>query len=233
MIKMKKIFMLVSIIILIFYFLNPILEKKELRLNTPLLILKKEPNNYYRLYDDYKSEYKYKHLYVDGILKYKNMWVGYIEKCYISNNLDEHGEGLPERYLRSEMGNSGIIIEYIDTEECKNILKNREGYFIVNERGHITYKLSIYDIKRILKINKIKLKNPNYYIQKFGEIEDINEFYFSKDETVRMHQKPSVVKRRAYIIRNASIIVLIIINILLNSKTKLRFTSKFWTTSRK
>lgn len=226
---MKKSYIILSMGIILFYFFNPILEKKELKLNTPLLILKKEPNNYYRLYDNKKNEneYKYKHLYVDGIVKYKNIWIGHIEKCYISSDPDKDGEAFPERYLRSDVGSSDIIIEDIDNEECYHILKNRGGYFYVDEKGNITYKISISDIKKNMKINKIKLKNPNYYIQKFGEKKDINEFYFSNDDTVKMHQKPSIVKKEAYKIRNVLFTILIIISIYLRKK-HIKMEKKLW-----
>ena len=182
------------ILIGLFYHYNPILEYKKLSLNG-ILEISREPNDKYSVTSNGLP------MYVSGIKKYREKWIGDISECYV---LDDHQI---EYYARPKNGNEAELLTILE-EDCDIINKDYAGYFYIDEKGNIEYNLQEKElIEKIQeeagRLNeKIELKDPNYYIQRYGYEKDINESYFSADTWVNITQNPQEVKRRAIMTRN-------------------------------
>lgn len=209
---MKKFIYIVSIGIIMFYYFNPILENKNLVLSKTLSI-EKEPKNYYHILDkqarnkkdselkEYMYLYYLQFVYVDSLLKYKNMWIGYIG----SGECTGEGQLFSGHYIRGiEKGEYPSLYGEMEKDICVWLEKNRNGYFYVLNDGSVKYNLTQKEVEEELniKFENVKFKNPNYYIQKYGKNKDTNEFYFSGDSTESMFQKTKEVKKNAYLTKN-------------------------------
>lgn len=201
---MKKILYMVTVSIVIFFSFHPILENKTLYLSKTLIITK-EPNNYYFLEDkNLKFDKTENQIYVKSLIKYKDIWIGYVGDCWDEKTI------FPGHYLRGkEKGEFPFIKMEINKNMCEWLKKERQGYFYVRTNGTIKYHLTKNELKKELKIKDVILKDPNYYIQKYGKNQDTNEFYFSKDTTKAMFQIPSEVRKKIYTIRNVLFILFI------------------------
>lgn len=177
---MRKFFYLISLLVLVFYYLNPLYENKRLDLSLNQTLYLSDSGDYI-IFDKISERY----LYINLLTKYKNNWIGNILTC---------DDSLSNYYERTD--EETLFISLIEEADC-NFYEEKKGYFLINDKGDIKYNLELKEFNE-----EINLKNPSYYIKRFGKEKGINNIYFSGDSTVSMFQKPSEVKKRVYLIRN-------------------------------
>ena len=186
----------IIIIISIFYFLVPLQENNKLILNSNFEIIK-EPFGVFRVYKIKNIDNDLNFLfYIKGLLKKKDFWIGYIYDC------NEIIDKIPYKELYPLYSGDDL-----DNNRC-NKLKKYSGYFIIDKNKKINFNLTLNKIQEKTSLSELKLKKTNYYVQKYGELKGVNEFYFSGDSSVRMFQNPKKVKQKVIFIRNIIYIIL-------------------------
>lgn len=202
--------------IVLFYYKFPILENKNLDLNSNSLKIVQEAEYNYGLYDI--NYYEYYSFSVKKLAYYKGNWIGYISSdC---RPMESNEPMSADRYIYRNNDFENPIPIILDNEQCKNVKKNIVGYFYVNKEGKIFYHLTLKEIKNKVKSKDFDFKNPKYFINKFGYDKGLNEIYFSRDKTERMFQNPNKIIVKMLLIKYALYGIILLNLILLKNKYK-------------
>lgn len=192
---MKKFFYTISLLIVMFYSLNPLYENKKLNLSLNQILYLSDSGAY--IIFDKTSKNRF---YINLLTKYKNNWIGNILDCSDAHLIT---------YERTDSNEEGPGLDIVEGNGCA-FYKEKKGYFLINDKGEMKYNI---DLKNFNE--RIKFKSPGYYIKKFGEEKGINNRYFSADTTVNIFQKPSEVAKTASLIRNIMYLIFVFPSIIL------------------
>lgn len=167
--KKLSVFYIVSTLLLIFFLKKiPEYENTLLRLNKYSEIKRDYP-----IYNDdtalfiLTSTNLQQNLYIKELKKLDNIWIG---NTYNYKEAYKKNSGF--QWLEDDSQRHNLEYNRIQ----KEIEYNKYiGYFII-KNGEEIYGLSEEEVKKILNISSLKLKNPEKYMKKYGEREILTQF---------------------------------------------------------
>ena len=99
--------------------------------------------------------------YVKGLMKNRNAWIGYV---YSFNEIMEES---PAYASNPPNGNELVVEEYVN---------KHSGYFYVPS-NETKYHLTKEEIMRKFNLKKLSLKNPRFFVDKFGTDRELSNWH--------------------------------------------------------
>ena len=152
--------------------------------------------------------------YVKGLIKNRDAWIGYVY------SFDEIMEESPAYASNPPNGDELAVKEYVN---------KHSGYFYVTQ-NQTKYHLTKEEIMRKFNLKKLSLKNPRFFVDKFGTDRELSNWHKdtyelpqsklkdAKDIKKAKNIEKRIKKRRVFWI--SSLILCLILQILFLSKNK-------------
>ena len=99
--------------------------------------------------------------YVKGLMKNGDIWIGYVY------SFDEIMEESPAYASNPPNGNGLVVKEYVN---------RHSGYFYVTS-NETKYHLTKEEIMKKFNLKKLSLKNPRFFVDKFGTDRELSNWY--------------------------------------------------------
>ena len=99
--------------------------------------------------------------YVKGLMKNRDAWIGYVY------SFDEIMEESPAYASNPPNGDGLVVKEYVN---------KHSGYFYVTS-NETKYHLTKEEIMRKFNLKKLSLKNPRFFVDKFGTDRELSNWY--------------------------------------------------------
>lgn len=99
--------------------------------------------------------------YVKGLMKNRDAWIGYVY------SFDEIMEESPAYASNPPNGDELVVKEYVN---------KHSGYFYVTS-NETKYHLTKEEIMRKFNLKKLSLKNPRFFVDKFGTDRELSNWY--------------------------------------------------------
>ena len=172
---MKKVFLGINIILLwitIWYFYRfPITENMSLSLHNKKVYRRLIPNTIdpivkssdllFNINFGGEEQDDAGRAYVKGLMKNRDAWIGYVY------SFDEIMEESPAYASNPPNGDELAVKEYVN---------KHSGYFYVTS-NETKYHLTKEEIMRKFNLKKLSLKNPRFFVDKFGTDRELSNWY--------------------------------------------------------
>ena len=173
---MKKVFLGINIILLwitIWYFYRfPITENMSLSLhnkkiyrrlifNTIDSLVKDKNDLLFNINFGGEEQDDVGRAYVKGLMKNRDAWIGYVY------SFDELIKESPAYASNPPNGDELVVEEYVN---------KHSGYFYVTS-NETKYHLTKEEIMRKFNLKKLSLKNPRFFVDKFGTDRELSNWY--------------------------------------------------------
>ena len=152
--------------------------------------------------------------YVKGLMKNRDAWIGYVY------SFDEIMEESPAYASNPPNGDELVVKEYVN---------KHSGYFYVTS-NEMKYHLTKEEIMRKFNLKKLSLKNPRFFVDKFGTDRELSNWHrdaceftqgklkSEKDIKYAKNIEKRIKKRRIFWV--LSLILCLILQILFLAKNK-------------
>ena len=172
---MKKVFLGINIILLwitIWYFYRfPITENMSLSLHNKKVYRRLIPNTIdpivkssdllFNINFGGEEQDDVGRAYVKGLMKNRDVWIGYVY------SFDEIMEESPAYASNPPNGDELVVKEYVN---------KHSGYFYVTS-NETKYHLTKEEVMRKFNLKKLSLKNPRFFVDKFGTDRELSNWY--------------------------------------------------------
>lgn len=172
---MKKVFLGINIILLwitIWYFYRfPITENMSLSLHNKKVYRRLIPNTIdpivkssdllFNINFGGEEQDDAGRAYVKGLMKNRDVWIGYVY------SFDEIMEESPAYASNPPNGDELVVKEYVN---------KHSGYFYVTS-NETKYHLTKEEVMRKFNLKKLSLKNPRFFVDKFGTDRELSNWY--------------------------------------------------------